>query len=794
MYAIMSSCNVQGMAGNLSDNTNRLPLWELGFGQAHPLYTFIRTLAWYRWWQELGYEPFTGGAGVGQAATGGQWLPGRAWGSHSPHLPMSLTHPAYPTPLLLAPSRALCGPQLVRLQPWKQAGGCADVRQLERGKPPPRRLPSGWPSCVCELAAVRRAAKRGETEQRVCVVWVLFEQPAASIARSLTHATRVCPCVPPLCVPQYCLDVAADGTAAVAPSPGDEPLVLVPKEWQKNARFFLPVDERPVDWQEGLIVTFATIGGALLVWAALLCGQHCRRTGRFTSLADAAAAGRYLAACGCLSLWRRHNGCGSASAGSSGTPPVGTGRWDPSNLSDDASSGDYSDTPGEAMQRALSMVSSLALGELPVTRSGQGAYVGLGGTVLLHLPTCLALAGAAPHAPPGLPAPADTAESGLSELAPLPRQPPEATISRRLQSLACHRLSPCNTTHALVDCLKVRRLRGAAISHVGCSCVGYRHMGCTVPRSAACIPTSCMPYTPPPTYTPPPPTIPPQANPHMVMHVALEYAVPHLGLTSELKYGGLGQVRVCCRHACWLLGLLVGLLAWAVPSSRRRDCTLFASSALPSPACHSACPPSLTTQSPPPAYTQVVELFIKNTKRSMLVCAPMYAPYYSNNGELAGGLAGATPMLSLPVVVGSTKNLVDVHVTAAPAEPGTPPVFFLLLASPIFSGRTRGTIYQHARWGWVLLVAVWGSQSPPSPNFCPLPAALLRPLCVPALPRPLQCALMPPTPCCPCIPPAHSLRPSPCLQRGRGAGFLLHLQPGGGHTGGDAGSAGAAAA
>jgi len=27
------------------------------------------------------------------------------------------------------------------------------------------------------------------------------------------------------------------------------------------------------------------------------------------------------------------------------------------------------------------------------------------------------------------------------------------------------------------------------------------------------------------------------------MHVALEYAVPHLGLTSELMYGGLGKVR-----------------------------------------------------------------------------------------------------------------------------------------------------------------------------------------------------------------------------------------------------------
>ena len=30
----------------------------------------------------------------------------------------------------------------------------------------------------------------------------------------------------------------------------------------------------------------------------------------------------------------------------------------------------------------------------------------------------------------------------------------------------------------------------------------------------------------------------------MVMHVALEYAVPHLGLTSELMFGGLGKVCV----------------------------------------------------------------------------------------------------------------------------------------------------------------------------------------------------------------------------------------------------------
>jgi hypothetical protein len=160
------SCNVQGMAGNLSDNTNRLPLWERGFGQAHPLYTFIRTLAWYRWWQELGYEPFTGGAG------GCRWPVGAGAGLGQPQPPpTNVDHPPCISCTTTArPNRALCGPQLVRLQPWKQDGGCADVRQLERGTPPPRHLPPGWPSCVCDLAAVRRAAKRGETKQRACGV------------------------------------------------------------------------------------------------------------------------------------------------------------------------------------------------------------------------------------------------------------------------------------------------------------------------------------------------------------------------------------------------------------------------------------------------------------------------------------------------------------------------------------------------------------------------------------------------------------------------------------------------
>jgi hypothetical protein len=48
------------MAGNLSDNTNRAPLWEVGYDTSNELYTFIRHLAWYRWWMNLGLEEFQG--------------------------------------------------------------------------------------------------------------------------------------------------------------------------------------------------------------------------------------------------------------------------------------------------------------------------------------------------------------------------------------------------------------------------------------------------------------------------------------------------------------------------------------------------------------------------------------------------------------------------------------------------------------------------------------------------------------------------------------------------------------
>ena len=104
-----------------------------------------------------------------------------------------------------------------------------------------------------------------------------------------------------------------------------------------------------------------------------------------------------------------------------------------------------------------------------------------------------------------------------------------------------------------------------------------------------------------------------------------------------------------------------------------------------------------------PSDMQVVETFINYTQQPMLLCAPMYAPYYIPGGELQPALAkqlggGRGPILSFFAVVGTGKHAVDVYVTAAPASPGKPAVFYLLLASDIFSTRTRGTIYQHERW------------------------------------------------------------------------------------------------
>lgn len=41
------------MVGRMADASNREPLWHAGFDVTAPLYTFIRTLGWYRWWMNI---------------------------------------------------------------------------------------------------------------------------------------------------------------------------------------------------------------------------------------------------------------------------------------------------------------------------------------------------------------------------------------------------------------------------------------------------------------------------------------------------------------------------------------------------------------------------------------------------------------------------------------------------------------------------------------------------------------------------------------------------------------------
>ena len=52
-------------------------------------------------------------------------------------------------------------------------------------------------------------------------------------------------------------------------------------------------------------------------------------------------------------------------------------------------------------------------------------------------------------------------------------------------------------------------------------------------------------------------------QPSMVLHVTLEYTVPHMGFATALTYGGLGKVCVVpCQHTeCWQQRRLVAFPA-----------------------------------------------------------------------------------------------------------------------------------------------------------------------------------------------------------------------------------------
>lgn len=78
-------------------------------------------------------------------------------------------------------------------------------------------------------------------------------------SRTCKQATKSSPPSPFAPVPQYCVRVSPNGTARVAPSPTDEPLILVPKQWVKPASFFVPIPAREVRWAGGA-------GGRVAVW------------------------------------------------------------------------------------------------------------------------------------------------------------------------------------------------------------------------------------------------------------------------------------------------------------------------------------------------------------------------------------------------------------------------------------------------------------------------------------------------------------------------------------------------
>ncbi|KAK9813846.1 hypothetical protein WJX73_001548 [Symbiochloris irregularis] len=107
----------------------------------------------------------------------------------------------------------------------------------------------------------------------------------------------------------------------------------------------------------------------------------------------------------------------------------------------------------------------------------------------------------------------------------------------------------------------------------------------------------------------------------MELHVALEYTVPHLDHNNDLMYGGLGKM---------------------------------------------------------------VDIFIRHSDRPIAVCAPVYKPFYAEDGKLDQ----LKPVLSFEVLVGNDRHKVSILATTL----GDTVAFFLIQAE-IFASRTRSTIY-----------------------------------------------------------------------------------------------------
>eukprot|EP00887_Chlorella_sp_A99_P003564 scaffold7.g3564.t1 len=69
-----------------------------------------------------------------------------------------------------------------------------------------------------------------------------------------------------------CFESNASGAAVVDADPAGEPMIFVSpatKSLKEYPRFFVPVEARPIAWRTGLIATFGTLVGAMLLGYAL---------------------------------------------------------------------------------------------------------------------------------------------------------------------------------------------------------------------------------------------------------------------------------------------------------------------------------------------------------------------------------------------------------------------------------------------------------------------------------------------------------------------------------------------
>lgn len=149
----------------------------------------------------------------------------------------------------------------------------------------------------------------------------------------------------------------------------------------------------------------------------------------------------------------------------------------------------------------------------------------------------------------------------------------------------------------------------------------------------------------------PPTLLPLQSDSRLIMHVCLEYSVPHLGLNSELMFGGLGKVsaRLAPRdeplapRTAWHLWFMTQQYVW--PSADARQPAELALA----PCCGAWL--HAITQAFNLRSSQVVDSFIRHTTRPMLLCAPMYAPFYGPDGSGQPRLCMEPPIATFPTFV-----------------------------------------------------------------------------------------------------------------------------------------------